>query len=192
MIILVMITLCTGNTWKFEQIAAVLRPDFACVQQAVDLVEPQTNDMLSVSRMKAYEAFQKVWWPVLVDDSGIYFDAYPNFPGVFSKYVFQSLGVEWLRRLFVDQPNIHAWYQCILSYMDETVQEPKQFVWTVAGVMDFSFLDRIQPDPHLPYDALFRLENTKQVVQLDMASFTPHNHRAAATRQLKEWLTEKL
>jgi XTP/dITP diphosphohydrolase len=186
-----MITICTGNRWKFEQIAAVLRQDFSCVQQALDLFELQTNDMLEVSRMKAIEAFKKVWWPVLVDDSGIYFDAYPDFPGVFSKYIFQSLGVVWLQKLFVDQPNINAWHQCVLTYMDETLQEPKQFVWTVAGVMDFSFLDRIQPDLHLPYDALFRLEDSATVVQLDMALFTPHNHRARASRELKEWLSTK-
>jgi inosine/xanthosine triphosphate pyrophosphatase family protein len=57
--------------------------------------------------------------------------------------------------------------------------------------MDFSFLDRIQPDLHLPYDALFRLEDSATVVQLDMALFTPHNHRARASRELKEWLSTK-
>jgi XTP/dITP diphosphohydrolase len=186
-----MITLCTWNTWKFEQIATVLRPDFSCIQQSVDLFEPQTNDMFTVSRMKAIEAFEKIGWPVLVDDSGIYFDAYPDFPGVFSKYMFHSLGVVWLQKLFVDQPNTKAWHQCVLSYMDETLQEPKQFVWTVSWVIDFSFLDRLQPDPHLPYDAIFRLEGVWTVVQLDMASFAPHNHRARAARALKEWLVKE-
>lgn len=186
-----MITICTWNSWKFAQIATVLRPNFACGQYAIDLFEQQTNDMLAVSRMKAYEAFAKIWWPVLVDDSGIYFDAYPDFPGVFSKYVFQSLWVGWLQKLFIDQPNRKARHQCVLSYMDETLQEPKQFVWTVSWVIDFSFLDRVQPDPHLPYDAIFRLENAWTVVQLDMASFTPHNHRAKAAMALKEWLWQR-
>ena len=185
-----MITICTWNSWKFEQIAAVLRPDFACVQQAVDLFEPQTNDMLEVSRMKAVEAFEKVWWPVLVDDSGIYFDAYPDFPGVFSKYIFQSLGVVWLQKLFADQSNTKAWYQSVLSYMDETLEEPQQFVGKIFGVIDFSFLDRVQFDPHLPYDVLFRLEDSTTVVQLDMPSFTLHNHRSRAARELKDWLIE--
>lgn len=183
-----MITICTWNTWKFEQIATVLRPGIECVQQSVDLFEPQTNDMFAISRMKALEAFQKVWWPVLVDDSGIYFDAYQDFPGVFSKYIFQSLGVKWLQKLFVDQTNSKAWHQCVLSYMDETLQEPQQFVGTVEGVMDFSFLDRVQPDSHLPYDAIFRLENASSVVQMDIPSFIPHNHRARAARAVKEWL----
>ncbi len=186
-----MITICTWNTWKFEQIAAVLRPDFSCAQQAVDLFEPQTNDMLEVSRIKAFEAFEKVWWPVLVDDSGIYFDSYPDFPGVFSKYIFQSLGVVWLQKLFIDQPNTKAWYQCVLSYMDEALQEPQQFVGKIFGVIDFSFLDRIQPDSHLPYDAIFRLEHASNVVQMDIASFALDNHRARAARALKEWLSEK-
>ena len=75
--------------------------------------------------------------------------------------------------------------------MDEALQEPQQFVGKIFGVIDFSFLDRIQPDSHLPYDAIFRLEHASNVVQMDIASFALDNHRARAARALKEWLSEK-
>jgi XTP/dITP diphosphohydrolase len=186
-----MLTICTGNAGKFEQIAAVLQPEIIVSQRAIDLLEVQTNDMLAVSRMKAIEAYTIVQWPVLVDDSGIYFDAYQDFPWVFTKYIFWSLWTEWLQKLFIDQQNHKAYYQCVLSYMDETLQEPQQFVGTVPGIMDFSFLDRVHPDPHLPYDAIFRLENASTVVQMDMNSFVLDNHRARAARAVKEWLVER-
>lgn len=55
--------------------------------------------------------------------------------------------------------------------MDQTLQEPQQFVGKIFGEIDFSFLDRIQPDSHLPYDVIFRLEGASSVVQFDIASF---------------------
>jgi len=183
-----MLTIVTWNTGKYRQISSLLEESIPCIQKNLELIEPQSNDMLMVSRHKATEAFQAVGWPVLVDDSGIYFSAYPNFPGVFSKYMFASLWREWLRRLFLDQPNGDAYFQCVLSYMDATLSEPKQFVGTVQGTIDFSFLENITPDEHLQYDSIFRAQWSDVVAQLDMTSFGKKHHRAQATKLCKEWL----
>lgn len=138
--------------------------------------------------MKAGEAFEKIWWPVLVDDSGIFFAAYPDFPGVFSKYMFQSLWIAWLRRLFIDQANTKAYFQCVLSYMDATLPEPQQFIGRIEWEIDFSFLEELSIDPHLPYDAIFRAEGMEVVAELDMDTFEKKHHRATATLLCKERL----
>jgi XTP/dITP diphosphohydrolase len=148
--------------------------------------------MLAVSRTKAMQAFEIVAWPVLVDDSGIYFSAYPDFPGVFSKYMFHSLGRDGLRRLFVDQPNTHAYFQCVLSYMDETLQEPCQFIWRVDWTLDFTFLDKVTINSHLPYDAIFRAEGMDVIAQLAMPVFEQIHHRAKATELCKIWLQKRI
>lgn len=183
-----MLTLVTWNAWKYRQISSLLKGTVSCIQQHIDLVEQQSNDMLAVSRSKAMQAFDLIQWPVLVDDSGIYFCAYPEFPGVFSKYIYQSLGMEWLVKLFVQQPNTKAYFQCVLSYMDSTLQEPMQFVWRLQGNIDFSFLESINIDTHLPYDAIFRAKGMEVVAQLDMHTFESLHHRSKATLSCKDWL----
>lgn len=185
------ITIVTWNTGKYRQISWLLHDFFPCVQQNIDLLEPQSNDMVAVSSTKARQVFEMVQWPVLVDDSGIYFSAYPDFPGVFSKYMFQSLGVEWLRRLFLQQPNTDAYFQCVLSYMDATLPSPVQFVGRVEGVIDFRFLESIVIDKHLPYDAIFRADGMDVVAQLDMSTFESLHHRAKATTSARQWLAER-
>lgn len=183
------LTIVTWNIGKYEQIAAVLSDVIMCRQEAIDLFEPQTNDMLAVSRTKAGEAFTTIGWPVLVDDSGIYFSAYKDFPGVFSKYIFQSLGVEGVRRV-VAWITQDAYYQCVLSYMDATLSEPKQFVGRVNGILDFSFVDsgEVTINHNLPFDTIFRADGMTVVAQLDMSTFTTLHHRAQAATLCKEWL----
>ena len=186
------LSIITWNTGKYRQISSLLEGTVSCVQHNIDLIEPQSNDMFAVSRTKVLQAFALVWWPVLVDDSGIYFAAYPDFPGVFSKYMFQSLGIEGLRNLFINQLNTKAYFQCVLSYMDASLSEPKQFVWRVEWTIDFSFLDQVTFDTHLPYDAIFRAEGMEVVAQLAMPIFEQIHHRAQATELCKEWLQKRM
>lgn len=129
--------------------------------------------------------------PVVVDDSGIFFDAYPNFPGVFSKYMYQSLGIPGLQRLFIDQPNTHVWYQCVLSYMDLTLSEPKQFIGKVEGNICFDFLDKVEIDTHLQYDAFFLADGMDVVAQMDKTHFESFHHRTRASIALREFLLSK-
>lgn len=185
------LSIVTGNRWKYTQIVDVFGSEIVTQQEKIDLLEPQSNDMLFVSAQKAQEAFERIWWPVLVDDSGIYFSAYPDFPGVFSKYIFHSLGSEGLRRLFADQQNTKAYFQCVLSYMDTTLDSPMQFVWRIAGEMDFSFLHIVQIDEHLPYDAIFRPNGMEVVAQMEMSTFARMHHRTQAAELCKKWLLQK-
>jgi XTP/dITP diphosphohydrolase len=184
-----MITIATWNSLKYDQISSVLKAGGIFVQQEnIDLVEPQLNDMLQVSAYKTRQAFDIVWWPVVVDDSGIFFDAYPDFPWVFSKYIFQSLGINGLSRLFQDQPNKGAYFQCVLSYMDMTLDSPKQFIGKVSGKVCFEYLDQIVINPNWPYDAIFQAEEMNVVAQLDMNQFDTLHHRTKASDKLLEFL----
>lgn len=184
-----MITIVTWNTLKYLQIASILEAGGIFVEQKnIDLIESQSNDMLEVSAYKAIQAFNIVWGPVLVDDSGIYFDAYPDFPWVFSKYIFKSLGIDGLARLFQDQANTGAYFQCILSYMDASLDSPKQFLGTVRGKLCFDYLDQINVDPHWPYDAIFQADEMDVVAQMDMDKFQMLHHRAKASMALRDFL----
>jgi XTP/dITP diphosphohydrolase len=128
---------------------------------------------------------------VVVDDSGIYFDTYPDFPGVLSKYIYKSLGMYGLQKLFVDQPNTHAWFQCVLTYMDQLLSEPIQFIGKVSGHISFDFLDQVVVDSHLPYDAIFQAVGMNGVAQMDMEQFQTFHHRTKASISLKDFLVSR-
>jgi XTP/dITP diphosphohydrolase len=184
-----MITIVTWNNWKYKQISSVLEVGGIFVKQEnLDIIEPQSNNMFEVSAYKAMQAFEQIGWPVVVDDTGIFFDAYPNFPGVFSKYMYQSLWMAWLSKLFVDQSNIKAWFQCVLSYMDSLLEQPMQFVWTTSWTINFSMLDQVTIDNHLPYLSIFVPDGWETVAQMDPSYFESNHHRTKASIALREFL----
>lgn len=77
--------------------------------------------------------------------------------------------------------------------MDANLSEPKQFIGTVHGVLDFSYLDRqeVVLDKNLPYDTIFRANGMTVVAQLDMHTFQKLHHRTQASSLCKEWVGNK-
>jgi len=65
----------------------------------LDIIEPQANSVAEVSKAKAITAYEKLGKPILVEDGGFAVEALNGFPGVYSKYILQTIGVEGLLRL---------------------------------------------------------------------------------------------
>ncbi len=75
---------------------------FRLEQVDVHLFEEQTDDQQAIALAKAHQAWGLVQKPLLINDGGIYFHKYKNFPGTFAKYVYQGLGIEGICRLMDD------------------------------------------------------------------------------------------
>lgn len=95
-----MLSLLTGNPRKYEPLADLL----AALQIEVrvpdyELLEPQHEDFSVVLAHKARQACEQLGEPCLVDDSGLWLDAYPGFPGPLTRSVCRLLGAAGLERL---------------------------------------------------------------------------------------------
>ena len=106
----------TGNSSKFEEAKHILN-NLDLQQKAIKIDEIQ-GDQEAVVIDKANKAFNKVKQPVIVDDTGIYFEAFNNFPGTYTKHLFKSLGFEGLKKLLKDS-NKDAFFRCLVCYKDE-------------------------------------------------------------------------
>jgi len=74
------ISIVTGNDGKYTQIAGGL-PDFVIAEQVdLDIPEIQTNVLTEISADKCRQAYAQLQKPCLVDDSGIYMNAFNEFP----------------------------------------------------------------------------------------------------------------
>lgn len=97
----------TGNRHKFEAAQTFFAqhcPQITLKRLTIDLPERQTHDQKAISQEKALAAWNEVQAPVITDDAGVYFDAYPNFPGFMTRFVWESLGTEGMLKL-LDQNN---------------------------------------------------------------------------------------
>ena len=55
---------------------------------------------------------------VLVDDAGLFVEAFDGFPGPYSSYVEERLGIERVQELTALEENHRAAFRCVLAYCD--------------------------------------------------------------------------
>jgi len=85
-----------------------------------DYTEIQASELGPVAAHGAREAYRRAGGPVLVDDSGLFVDGFEGFPGPYTSYVEDTLGIEAVQRLAageLDAPQ-RAAFRCVLAYCD--------------------------------------------------------------------------
>jgi non-canonical purine NTP pyrophosphatase (RdgB/HAM1 family) len=179
----------TGNSDKFETVARFIEKNFPhivlkpCVQ---DFVEIQSYDQKSVALDKARQAWNFLQEPVLVDDSGVYFEKYNKFPGVLTKYIYQGIGLEGLLKLV--EPGDCATFRLHLVYW----YGPEQyeiFEGFCAGKItnQKEFIGTLQ----FPYDTLFIPDGTdKTYAELrQLNEHDAYDYRIQALKSFLYWYT---
>lgn len=154
----------TTNAGKFDEVKRYFcehEPLINLKQFDQEIPEIQTLDQQAIAIDKANQAWRKLKKPVLVDDAGIYFDHYNNFPGVMSKFVFHGIGFEGILKL--TEIDNRATKRLSMVYK-ENDEEHHLFEGTTKGLI-------IRPktfESHasLPYDAIFQPAGSDKVMGL--------------------------
>lgn len=181
----------TGNKSKFEEAESYFKkyaPDIQLVGGDLEIVEPQTLDQRAIALHKAKEAWKILRKPLLVDDEGIYFHAYNNFPGVFTKFVYQGIGLKGLFKL-LDEDN-RMLSKLFLVYVDD-MGDCQVFEGGCEGVI-VTLLPGVMFNPSCPYDSVFIPQGEDKVYgQLSEAEQSKYSSRLRALKQFLAWYQEK-
>ena len=112
--------------------------------------EIQTLDQKAIALDKAQQAWNHLHHPVLVDDSGIYFDHYNNFPGTLTKFIYHGIGFEGILKL--TQDDNRATHKLYMVFKDS---DEEQHVF--EGFCEGTIVEpeSFESHPELPYDAVF-------------------------------------
>jgi len=181
----------TGNNKKFNEVKSNLVWDIELIQYDLDTPEIQTTSLEEISKDKALKAFAELKKPLIVDDSGTFFDHYHEFPGAMAKHMFKSLWFEWFKNLLAEESSSNAGRMAtVITYMDETLSEPIQFRWDVEGEFSFGFLDEFEADFVMPYNHIFIPKWWSSPVQSDYEKFIKDSQRARAVKKLNEFLNK--
>ncbi len=179
--------LITWNQKKLEEIKKNISNKIKLKSQKLDIEELQSLDMWEISKQKAINAYKLLQKPVLVDDSGIYFDAYNNFPWTFAKFAFLQLWFDGFEKLLQNGNNTWS-MKTILSYMDWTLSEPIQLVGEKRWTWKFNPKYTIDANSNVPYNNIFYLDWKDKPISEDYENWVKDNHRAKAVRKLNEWI----
>ncbi|OIO25063.1 hypothetical protein AUJ14_04920 [Candidatus Micrarchaeota archaeon CG1_02_55_22] len=177
----------TTNEGKVIEAVRVLSSFGVSVEHAaVDVPEPKTLDLEETIRAKAEIAFNLVGEPVVVEDTGLFLDAYPNFPGTYTKYSVQTIGLPGILKLLEGKPRGAEFRTAVALASADGV-----FVFwgSVRGTISESFAG----DSHvkLPFDSVFIPEGSAKTFAEMGAEKDADSHRARAFRALGEWLSKE-
>lgn len=155
----------TSNVGKFEEVAFYLKeraPELILRHVQFELDEIQSYDQQQIALHKAQQAWEHFKKPVLVDDSGIYFDKYHKFPGTMTKFLYAGIGMHGILKLV--EPGDKAHYLLSLVFSDG----PESFE-VFEGRCDGHIVipDRFIASPNLPFDDIFQpLGSDKSYIQM--------------------------
>lgn len=173
------ISFLTGNPSKLALAQRILAPfQIELIQVDLSLMEPQADRVEAVVSSKAQQGYRQLQKPVIAEDSGFFIDALKGFPGPYSRYVLETLGVDAILRLMQGVPDRSCRFISALTYID--AQGQTQTFIDEAAVGRLS--EQADPTPIAVYSDWWRVfipEGTDQPL-----SALPESERASL---IKHW-----
>ena len=115
----------TSNYGKFltlqKSFSLAGRDDINVVQKNMDIVEPQFNSISEISKYKALQAYEELKAPIVVEDGGFVINALNGFPGVYTKYVLETIGIDGILKLLEGVEDRTAKFLSIATFIDAEV-----------------------------------------------------------------------
>ncbi|MBI2445023.1 non-canonical purine NTP pyrophosphatase [Candidatus Micrarchaeota archaeon] len=170
------VTLVTSNESKVREAKAVLK-GWNVLHMNVDVQEIKSTSMEETIVSKAKTAYAMIRKPVLVEDTGLFLDAYHQFPGTYTKFCIRLLGMDGILRLLQGKVRT-AQFQTWLAWYDGRTLRVFQ------GVSKGKIAEKASvkaAEKKLPYDSIFIPDgDTRPYSEMSKEEKAKTSHRAAA------------
>ena len=120
-----------------------------------DFIEPQSSDLKEVANSKLKQAISLMEdteledYAIMVEDSGLFIDEFPGFPGVFSSFVYDSIGLNGILALLEKSTNRSAEYRTV------TLLQWKNKIWESSGICKGTISIEKLGEEGFGYDPIF-------------------------------------
>ena len=177
----------TGNTGKVDEARMIMEPFAIRVKPFSGKGAEIQADIAEVASYSASTAARRYRRSLIVEDAGLFVEALDGFPGAFSSYVFETLGIRGLLTLLEQSESRNAYFRSAVAYC-EPEGEPKVFEGKVSGTITRS--------PHgengFGFDPVFLPSNAKKTMgELSLAEKCAISHRGEAMRKFAAWYLKR-
>jgi XTP/dITP diphosphohydrolase len=188
-----MVVFVTTNPGKVQEAREYL--DGPVEQEHFDYLEPQADDLATVAAYGARAAYRHVGEPVIVDDSGLTIDALGGFPGPYSSYVEDRLGIERVWNLVQQEDDHSGAFRGVVAYCDgddfEATPEPVDRATEEPPVRLFEGVvpgEIVPPrgDGGFGYDPIFEYDG-QTFAEMSTEEKNAVSHRGRALAKFAEW-----
>ncbi|NJE04220.1 XTP/dITP diphosphatase [Thermococcus sp. MV11] len=177
----------TSNPGKVEEARKYFEPlGVEVYQLKVDYPEIQADTLEEVAEYGARWLAERLDGPFFLDDSGLFIDALNGFPGVYSAYVYRTLGVDGILKLMEGVEDRRAHFRSVIAYWDNelylfTGRVEGEITREKRGTMGFGFDPIFKPTG---FEETFAEMTTDEKNRI--------SHRGRALKAFAEWLKENL
>jgi XTP/dITP diphosphohydrolase len=175
----------TTNEGKVREAEEYLAGQYEVRQFDYDYTEIQSDSLAEIAAHGAEEAFdaQADDVPVVVDDAGLFVKQLNGFPGPYSAYVEDTLGVERVWQVAEGLENRRAAFRGVVAFADGETTE------TFAGAVQ-GRLVAPRGDGGFGYDPIFEHDGTT-FAEMDTERKNALSHRGRALAKLADWLADR-
>ncbi|MDG6218566.1 MAG: XTP/dITP diphosphatase [Candidatus Thermoplasmatota archaeon] len=179
----------TSNEGKVHEVTEKLTSfDIRIIQKDVGYPEIQTSSLEEVARFGVKVLQKQLDHSFILEDAGIFIDALKGFPGVYSSYVYFSIGLEGILQLLKCIPveKRTAQFQSVFAYAT-----PDLDLKLFKGVCNGTITATKKGSKGFGYDPIFKpdgFDNT--FAEMDTKEKNTVSHRAKSLDQLVLYLTK--
>ena len=178
-----MFSIITHNKNKYMEIKKFI-PALRMVE--MEYPEIQADTLEEVVMFALQYLRPRIEGDYIIDDSGLFIDALNGFPGVYSAYVFKTIGNDGILRLLRGVENRSATFKTVigLHYQGEN------FLFT--GICRGSIIYEMRGNNGFGYDPIFVPEGfTRTFAEMSTSEKNAVSHRGNAIKKMVEFLKER-
>ena len=128
----------TSNKGKVTEAAVRLAPlGYTVEQNDLGYPEVQADSLQEVALFGVEHVRTRMRSAFFLEDSGLFISSLAGFPGVYSKYVFLTIGLRGVLQLMEEKPDRSAVFRSVIAY-SAPGQDPELFVGECPGTLAFN------------------------------------------------------
>ena len=176
----------TTNKHKFEEVKDILK-DYPIELEHLNLEYSEDHDqsMDIIAKIAVKKLANELQKPIVLEDTGLFFEAYNNFPGALPKFVFNTLGYKGILKL-LEKESRKAYFKTVAGFC-EPGKEPILF----EGIMKGEITKEVHNESKdvMPYDKIFVPEGkSKTISDMSLEEKNKFSQRAQAFRKFGEYI----
>ncbi|MBT4277911.1 XTP/dITP diphosphatase [Candidatus Falkowbacteria bacterium] len=182
------IVFVTTNKHKFQEVRDVLK-DYPVELEQLDMEYEENHDdqIEDIARDAVKKLANELNKPVILEDTGLFFEAYDGFPGALPKFVYNTLGYKGIFKLLENEKR-DAYFKTVAAYC-----KPGEEAVLFEGVMKGVITEKVynQDKDAMPYDRIFIPEGkTKTISEMSLEEKNSFSQRAKAFKEFGEYITK--
>jgi XTP/dITP diphosphohydrolase len=175
----------TGNLHKFNEVQHFLR-DYPIELKSVDLKGPeiQGKTVEEIAVASVHQAYEKMRESIFIEDTGLFIKQLRGFPGPFSSYVYDTIGIDGVLKLLESVQDRSAEFRSAIAFCAPGIP-PISFIGISSGTISL----RKRGSYGFGFDPIFKPADghNKTFAEMDLEEKNRISHRTRSLKKLITW-----